>query len=353
MKKILFICFSVLLVSCSKLPDEQPDNFLKGEGAFIINEGKFLAGNGSLSFFSYDSMEIYNDLFREYNDRPLGDVPYSIVAYGENAYLVVNNSGKIEIIDRNTFLSKGTITGLISPRKMAVVNDGKAYVTSLYSDSIAIIDLKNETISGYINLGKTSEDIVVNENKAYVANWFGGNNIYVIDTNQNKIIGSISVGLEPESMVLDKYNRLWVLCTGGWMKTRNAEIDVINTTSLNVDEKYVFPSSGDNPSCLKIDGTGQNIYFLNKGAWKMDVNADALPYAPVIGESTGQIFYKLAVNPVNGDILITDAVDYIKEGFLLIYKNDGSFVSKMNTGLNPGEICFNLRPRQNQITYIP
>lgn len=53
---VSIIAFIFLLASCIK-NDPDPVNefdgplYLKGEGVFIVNEGNFMAGNGSISFF--------------------------------------------------------------------------------------------------------------------------------------------------------------------------------------------------------------------------------------------------------------------------------------------------------------
>lgn len=350
MKNILFLAL-LFLFSCTKFREEQPTEPDNGTGAFIVNEGKFMGGDGSLSFYSYDSLKVYNDLFTAKNSRPLGDVPNSMIIYGDYGYIVVNNSGKIEVIDKNTLKSTATISGLISPRNMVVPDISKAYVTSLYSDSIAILDLKRNSIKGYINVGKSTESIAVNGNVTYVANWLDGNTVYVINNATDRIFDSVKVGTEPESMVIDKFNQLWVLCTGGWRKEHPAELYVVNTGSNEVSGKFVFPAASDSPSCLRIDGPGQTMYFLNNGVWKMNIDASALPATALIPQS-GQLFYKLKINPVNGDILVTDAVDYVQNGYLLVHKNDGTFISKYRTGVLPGDICFNFTP--NPVTsYLP
>ena len=342
MKKILLIISTILCATCTELSDVPPSNFTFGGGALVLNEGNFSAGNGSLSFYSYDSLKIYNDLFSLSNGRPLGDVPNSIIIYQAKAYIVVNNSGKIEVIDNNTFKSTGTITGLDSPRNMAIINDGKAYVTSLYSDSLAIVDLYSNSVSGHIGLGRSSEAIILAGNLVYVSNWMQGNQIMVVNTLDNKVVDSIEVGIEPESMVIDRDYRLWVLCNGGWQRENFAELNVINTITNNVEKKYVFPSLQDSPSCLKIDGFGQNLFFINKGVRQMDIYATSLPAYSLVVPEAGSNFNKIAINPVNSDILISDALDYMQNGYLHVYKNNGGFVSKHRTGIIPGAINFRI-----------
>ena len=343
MKNLIKIfLLSLLVVSCNKNATLPPSNVTLGGGVLIVNEGNFRAGNGTLSFYSYDSTKLYNDLFFSVNNRPLGDVPYSISTKGTKAYIVVNNSGKIEVVDQSSLVSEKTITGLISPRSMTMINDYKAYVSSLYSDSVAIIDLMSNSISGYINLGRSSEAIALIGNKAYISNWSGGNQLMVVNTSSDKIIDSIKVGSEPESMVIDKLGRLWVLCDGGWSQQYFPELDIIDTNSDEVLKSFVFPTKSESPSCLKIDGLGQTLYFLDNGVRQMDILAQSLPAGAFIAESGGH-YYKIAINAINSDILISDAGDYVQPGYLIIYKNTPEFVSKNRTGIIPGAMCFTLR----------
>lgn len=339
MKNIIYISLCTLLVSCLKIDDLPPASYYMGGGALIVNEGNFNSGNGSLSFYSYDSTKLFNDVFATANSRPLGDVPNSVMCYSSYAYIPVNNSGKIEVISKRTFKSVGTITGLISPRNMAAVSEGKAYVTSMYSDSVTIVDLTRNKISGYINIHKSSEAIVVIGNKVYISSWLGGNKIMVINSATDDVVDSISVGHEPESMVIDREYRLWVLCTGGWQKVYPPELYSIDAVTDKVYKKLVF-STEASPSCLRIDGTGQTLYYIDKGVRQMDIGSPALPGTALIPE-TGT-FYKIGINPANSDIFISNAGDYVKNGEVLVYKNDGTLVSKQPAGVIPGAIDFNI-----------
>jgi DNA-binding beta-propeller fold protein YncE len=340
---VSIVVISLIVLSCQKTPEFPNSNYTFGGGVYIVNEGNFRSGNGSLSFYSYDSTKIYNDLFYSVNGRPLGDIPNSMVIKGDKAYIIVNNSGKIEVMDQSTLKSTATITGLVSPRNISFINDNKAYVSSLYSDSVTIINLTSNSISGYINLRRTSESIAFTGNQAYISNWVGGKEIMVVNTIVDSVVDSIEVGIEPESMTFDRNGMLWVLCNGGYTRQNYAELVQISTQTNSVEKTLVFPSKDDSPTCLKVDGLGQTLYYLDNGVRQMDINSTEVPPTTFIIQQTGEYFYKIGINSLNNDIFITDAVDFVQPGYLLLYDRTGKFISKLQAGIIPGSMCFKLR----------
>ncbi|MRR22935.1 hypothetical protein EG830_08145, partial [bacterium] len=225
------VAFVAFLIAVSCEPQENPPVYPHGEGFFILNEGNYLAGNGTVSFYSMETGEIYNNLFGTVNGRGLGDIPSFIAASGNTGYIVVNNSGTIEAVDLRTMESLGTFTGLNSPRQM-VIYQGKGYLSSLQAPEVTVIDLDHNEITGSIDLGKTSEALAVADGKLFSAHWSGGNTITVTDLSTEEVIKTITVGLEPESMVIDRNGKLWVLCTGGWQGEEIPRIVTINTSTL-------------------------------------------------------------------------------------------------------------------------
>jgi YVTN family beta-propeller protein len=213
----------------------------------------------------------------------------------------------------------------------------------MYSDSVAVLNLTTSSVSGYINLRRHSESIVITGNKAFISDWIGGTEVMVVNTVTDKVTDSIKVGMEPESMVIDKNNTLWVLCNGGWMRSYFAELIGINTSTNTIDKKFTFPSKQDSPSCIQINGSGETLYYLESGSGvrQMNITSPALPSSAFIAE-TGHYFYKFGVNPVNGDILITDAIDYQQKGLVLHYKKDGTLGSTLTADIIPGLMCFKL-----------
>jgi len=339
---IRLVLIYLMIVSCQKTPEFPNSKYTLGGGVFVVDEGNFKAGNGSLSFYSYDSSKIYNDLFYSVNGRPLGDVPNSMAIKGNSAYIIVNNSGKIEVIDQSTLKSTATITGLISPRNISFINDNKAYVSSLYSDSVTVINLINNSISGYINMRRTSESIAITGYKAFISNWAEGKEVMVINTLTDQVVDSITVGIEPESMAFDRNGMLWVLCNGGWTRDNYAELVEINPTTDYIEKTLVFPTKDDSPTCLKIDVLGKTLFYLNNGVRQMDITAAEIPSGTFINQESGEYFYKIGINPIDNDVLVTDAVDFVQQGYLLLYTSSGNLVSKLKAGVIPGSMCFRL-----------
>lgn len=329
--KISVILALLFAASCESHDD--PPLYPDGDGFFILNEGKFLDGNGSVSFYNTETKEIYNDLFSKANNRALGDIPSFLAVDGDRGFIVVNNSGTIEAVNIRTMESLGTITGLDSPRQM-VIDGRKGYVSSLNSEEVTVVDLDKIEISGHVDIGSTSEAIVITGGRLFSAHWSGGSSIVVSDLSSGSVITSVATGMEPESMLLDKNGKLWVLCTGGWMGEEIPRIVRINTVTLEKEADLFFRTVNDNPSSLRSNATGDTLYYLDEGVRRMPVTATALPGEAFIPEADRR-FYKLLVSP-GGIIAVTDAKDYMQKGDFLVYDRRGQLLDTEQAGIIPG-----------------
>ncbi|MFN8209355.1 MAG: YncE family protein [Bacteroidales bacterium] len=342
-RQLLIIASFALLTSCSIFDDGSGDPVKSvipsGRGVFVINEGNFTHGNGSLSYYSIDSSKIYNDLFSQVNGRPLGDVPSSMAIKDGYAYIVVNNSGKIEVVDALTLKSKTTISGLNSPRNILFVNSSKAYVTSMWGTSVYIIDLITQTLKSEIAVRRSTEAIVVSGNRVFVSNFISGNSVMVLDKTTDRVIDSLEVGDEPESMVIDKNNKLWVLCSGGYSDTNVPQLLRIDPATLAIEKRDTFPSGIPGPSALRINSGGDTLYFLRNGVWRHPVDETNLPENPFIRQGS-RTLYNIAVDPLNGHIFASDAGNFTDRGYLLWFGRDGQVSDSAKADIIPGSLFF-------------
>lgn len=309
-------------------------------GLFILNEGNFMYGNASLSYYDFGSGECMNDVFMRANGAKLGDVAQSMTIHGGRGYVVVNNSGAIYVLDLSTFEVCGIIRGLVSPRYIRFVSDEKAYVTDLYAARISVVDPRANAVVGSIDTGvhKSTERMVQYGRYVFVCCWSYDDTILVVDSQTDEIVREIAVGRQPDSMVLDRNGRVWCLCGGGLSADAQASLWRIDAETQRVDKVFYFAENRA-PSELCIDGGGENLYFLDYDVITMSVDADALPQQPLI-DNRGTIYYGLAVDPHSGDIYVADAVDYVQDGTVYRYTRMGVFVDSFRVGITPGAFCF-------------
>ena len=225
MKKLKFytlILLTVLSVSFSSCDDD--DNKPKGQfeqGVLVVNEGNFQDANGTISHISPDGT-VTQDLFGTVNNGlALGDVVQSMSIEGEFAYIVVNNSNKMEVVNANTFEAEYTLNNVLLPRYFTAL-DGKGYLTEWVSFSepgrVAIIDLQNHVVTESITTDFGAENIIAHQGKLYVSNNFT-NTVSVIDPVGKAVIKTIEVGNSPGEFLVDKQNMLWVICAGDTWRT--------------------------------------------------------------------------------------------------------------------------------------
>jgi YVTN family beta-propeller protein len=345
MSKKYFILISIILItfiSCvSDLPPCDDNKIITTSGlneVFITNEGNYQFGNSGVSFYSDGQTDAIQDLFKTANNRPLGDICQSMCTYAGRTYLVVNNSGKIEVVNSETFISEAVINGLISPRYFLPVSKSKAYVSDLYSNTISIIDLNTNKLSGQINCNGWTEEMALAYGKVFATNRTS-DQLYVINTLNDKVEDSIKIGYGSGWIVEDKFSKLWILCTGDLNKKFNATLHRIDPVTHIVEQSYSFTDKYDYPTRLEINRKGDTLYFISGGIFQMLISDNSLPAVPFI-EKSGRNFYSLGVNPNNGNIYVGDAIDYVQRGKIYIFNPEGVTINTFLAGINPGDFYF-------------
>lgn len=319
------------------------------KGVFILNEGNFQKGNSAVSFFDRDAKTVVPDIFNTVNNRPLGDVAQSIIAHNDRAYLVINNSNKVEVVDINTFQSLGTISGLAMPRYFAVANN-KGYVTEWVNygskGRVSVVDLSTNTVTKTIEVGLMPENLIAVNNKIYVGN-VSENTLSVINAATDALETTLTLADSPNSLVLDANNKIWVLAGG--KKAYNADFSVnegqstvgnlirLNPTNNAVELTLPFTSRKDSPGQLKINGAKNKLYYRYAGKiYQLDITATALPTNALINRN----FYGLGVDPATNLIYGADAGFFTSNGKVVRYNPNGSTLDSFQVGIGPNSFLF-------------
>lgn len=354
---LFFLSFILIFFSgCKEEPVITPVPEISEEGIFLVNEGNFTFGNGSLSYLDLGENKIYNQVFFNVNGFPLGDVPQSLFLKGDSLFIVVNNSGKIVVMDINDFKHINTIDGLVSPRYILPTKGKEAYVSDLYNNNITVIDLETLQKTSTIDIGHSSETMLLHEGYAYVTGWTYGESIYKIDINTNQLAGKLEVGVQPNSLVTDRNNDLWVLCDGGFQGSPHAwdfaGLYQIDLTTFTVKKTIRFDHKDYNPKALKINADKDTLFFLSAayggpssveaGIFKMGINETTIPVRPFIKERGG-FFYNFGISPVGEDIYVSDALDYTRAGWLWRFTRNGTVRDSFRVDIIPGEMLFKTR----------
>ncbi|NUM31921.1 MAG: hypothetical protein HUU47_06320 [Bacteroidetes bacterium] len=315
-----------------------PAGFAKNEGFFLTNEGTFGLGNASLYFINLkdESKNTNSDLFYAANGRKCGDVLQSINLIGENLWLVINNSGKIEVINSENLKTVQTIKNFKSPRYTLKVNEEKVYVSDLYSNAISIVNSNNFTKVGEIKCSGWTEEMILVNNKVWVTN-HNSNYVYIINPETDKISDSLEIAWGGSSIIYDNSNKIWVLCSGDATKNKTGGLFCIDEKKMKIEKKILFDKPDFNPIRLKFNKENDSFLFVYKGIYKFSKYANSLPSNPIIAEKKGSSFYGLTVDKTNGNILIADAGDYLSSGQILVYSPTGHFIKSYKAGIIPSD----------------
>ena len=312
-------------------------------GIFILNEG--LIGTETSSVSSLDENGILeNNIFATHNGgMALGDTAQGMGLMEDLAYVVLNNSNEVKVINRTTFEYVASITDQIaSPRYIAFYEE-QAFVTNwgdpgnTLDDYVAIIDLATNTVIGTIPVAEGPEEIVQKDGVLFVAHQGGygfGNTISVIDI-ATQAVSSLTVGDIPSSIKVDA-DYLYVLCSGNPNYSGNetsGKLLKIDLDDYSTVAEYTFPGL-EHPSFLGLDEVAM-YYVLDADIYKMSLTATNLPTSPFINTTSNNISIPYGFDKIEDKLYISDAIDFVSDGKVYVYNEDGTFSTDYTVGPLP------------------
>lgn len=344
--------------------DAAVDASAKPSGIYLVNQGNQGSNKARLDFLNFHNGFYIRDVFTEYNPevvKGLGDTGNDVQVYKGKVFVAVNGSHKVEIMDAYTMKRLAQVD---IPNCRFIAFDGnRAYVTSYVAKdeeslktqkgALYCIDLDTYKVTGQVTVGYQPEQLVIRDGKAYVANSGGyvagnDNTVSVVDLKSMKVEYDIEVAVNLQLMLVDAEGTIWVSSIGNYR-------DVSSTLNYLVKKGDKYELGGTvNVPVSSMALAGDKIYVIgttyNPTTWKPTttyniVNAKTrkLESGSFITDGTESDIttaYTVTVNPGNGDIYVTDAKDYVSSGTLHCYTGSGKHKWSVRTGDIPDRIAF-------------
>jgi DNA-binding beta-propeller fold protein YncE len=345
------------------IPVDSLNNDNKLVGFYLLNEGNMGSNKATLDYYDFTSGEYQRNIFAAANPtvpKELGDVGNDIGIYGSKLYAVINCSNKIEVMDKFTVKRLGQID--IPNCRYIKFHEGFAYVTSYagpveinpdYEQTgyVAKVDTSTFQIVDRCLVGFQPDELEIVGNKIYVANSGGymvpnyENTVSVIDINSFTEIKRIPVEINLHRLEADKYGNLWVSSRGDyydvpsklyWIDTKTdtfgGSLDIpVSEMTLDGDSLYLYSTEFSYTS-MDWNITFGIIDVKNKSIVTRNFLADG-------AEKKITMPYGIMINPINKDIYLTDAANFIYPGSLLCYDRYGHNKWQVRTGDIPGHFA--------------
>lgn len=376
--RLILLCGALVSVfACQKDPVPSKDAGLTGttvdvsaipagiSKVFTLNEGSLGSNNSTLDLLRMDDASYITGAFRKMNPTigaGLGDVGNDIAVIGDEAWIVVNNSGIVEVVSAS---DETEIAAIKVPTPRNIAFDGTyAYVTSWagayanYGADYSITDFKNvkgqvyrinlktKKTEGSVEVGYQPEGIACHGGKLYVANSGGiasqlppdysyDNTVSVIDTKSFKVSSTIDVQVNLKGAFSDGKGNIYVTTLGNYWDVPSGVYMIDASGSARHISDYVSVAAMHDGTLYCIGSEQESDWsgapktwkaFTCKGGSKSSFNL------PVEGNPYG-------LCALGGDVfLIGDAGDYFNPGSVSLYAN-GRKAWTVTSGVCPGHFA--------------
>ncbi len=411
MKRAFVLLCSAAVLVCACEPKAEPelpskDETLSGEKVdvgslsgfadklFVLNEGGMGSNNATLDFLRMSDGSYVTGAFRKMNPDAgagLGDVGNDIAVNGDELWIVVNNSGIVEVLSA---VDETEIAAVAVPTPRGIAFDDKyAYVTSWagayasgsydsngnYSltdyknpkGQVYRIDLSSKKVDGSVEVGYQPEGIAYYDGKLYVANSGGissqlppnyayDNTLSIIDTRTFSVSQTVTVEVNLKNVYSDGKGNIYVSSLGNYYDVHSglyslpasnpsSSLRVGSAPHVKEEATYVSCSfiSGDTVYCIgcenEFDWYSPRTYYVWSFCTTDNTSGEGkLSFYPLELSGTP---YGMAVLEDSSDagssyVIVGDAGDYFNPGTVSCYNLYGEQkLWSVTAGVCPGHFA--------------
>jgi streptogramin lyase len=278
-----------LIYGCKDETEVPPETTSFQDGIFIVNEGPFGTGTGSITFLARDASLLEHKIYQKANFlEPLGNIVHSMTVIGDKAYIAVNNASKVEIVNSKTFSKFQTLPNINYPAYILEAGDNKVYISS-WEGKIFIVSKDGTESFGMIPVGTGPEKMIKIDGNIWVLNQGGlsvDSTISIIDPDIDQVIQTLDVYPRPTGIRQDAVGKVWVLCSGKgfWQSgATRGHLVSIDPVGYSIIDDIVFPDTLNHPEELEINNTGNTLFYNYPGGiYRFETNSQSLDQVPFV-----------------------------------------------------------------------
>ncbi len=346
----VLIALTLFLAACNVGTEPVPAPVIPAatQRVLVACEGSLGNGNSALTVASATSDSAAEDAYAAANGAGLGDIFQSITPVGDRLFLCINNSDQILVVGRQDLRLQGRMS-VSKPRYIVPVSATKAYVSRLFSNQVAVIDLQTLQVTGSVTMPcKNSEGMTFAGNRLYVCTRDTAcRKLYALDPATDAVADSLPVGAAPQEVLADAAGRLWVLA-GNDPQGVAATWTCLDPGTKAVVRQFSF-GNGIDAIRPAFNKTADTLYWIQvaydgstarNGVYRMSTAATALPATAFVAAQALQYFWAVGVDPRTGLVYIGDPKGFTQRGVALVYNPQGALVRSFKTGVGPGHFYF-------------
>ena len=315
-------------------------------GYIVANEGNFGTPNAEVSYINENNV-VTNNIYAAANGgAELGDVLQSIYFDGNRAFLVVNNSDKITVVNRTTFVKIADITEGIKQARYSTVLNGKLYSTNSEvfgsTPSVTVHDATTFALIKNIPLSGSGEEILALNGKIYVMKSFfsDGNSIEVIDPSTDTIVKTIVLDNGLQSIKING-NDIIAVCSND---TNGATVYNISSTTDTVVKEVTNSTIVVGFFGVKVAIDGTKIYLaLGPNVYAVPTDLSTFSSTPFITVPDSQGFDEFyGLSAIDGKIFQGYANGFTGPSSVNEYNNSGVFQNSYTTTMGVNAVYKNV-----------
>lgn len=310
-------------------------------GLIVTNEGNIGVSSADVSYIENNT--ITNNVYRTANNGEiLGDVLQSLYFYDAKGFLVVNNSNKITIVNRSSFVKEVEITEEIDQPRYTTIAEGKLFTTNTgygQPSYVSVHDASSYQWITNITMPQSSEEIYTVGGSVYVMGaWYGeGNQLVVINPTTSTIETTLTLENGLQGLRV-KGNEVFAL-TSNSTGTTLYKIDALTHTIVSQIKNTSLTN------VTKFDLSENTIYLASGlNVYQVDQDLNTFGTTEIFrGQGTdswGSGFY--GFNVIDDYIYQINANEYVSPSTVYQYSLTGELTHQLTAGMIGNHIYKNV-----------